>query len=429
MSYSQYHSYLGVHHSFRKWFLLACIVLASGTMHAQDLPVFDTPVQQKKSWNEFDLKFTTVRIGMAAIYDYAQFRQNEAGAAQMDSAKTEFNPGFGWRDFRFFANGKLNTKRPIIWKVAAMWDGVTQLWSFRETGLLVGIPELKSHVFIGRSKEGYSLNKVQNGYSCWGNERQMSLDLIPIMTDGIRWYGYWPKQRFFWSIGAFTNAIYKQGPFADRFAIWEWQYSGRLGFRPIYTPGETTDLLHLGLNFRVAGPVNDTITVKSKPESNFAPYFINTGEFESDFTSAVGIEAYYRAGPFMVGFEGNVFSFQSQQAGNPVFPGAQLAVSYIFTGEIRPYLSDNSVFFFVNPKRSVFSGGPGAWELLLLYSIFDTNDGAKPGGSFWKVTPTINWYASKYLRLEFVYGFGVLNRFNMLGATQFFQLRFQLQVL
>jgi phosphate-selective porin OprO/OprP len=68
-----------------------------------------------------------------------------------------------------------------------MYDGAENDLTFRETGLLIGLPELSGNVFIGRSKEGYSLIKAQNGYSTWVNERQMWLDNIPIMTDGIRW--------------------------------------------------------------------------------------------------------------------------------------------------------------------------------------------------------------------------------------------------
>ena len=37
----------------------------------------------------------------------------------------------------------------------------------------------------------------------------------------------------------------------------------------------------------------------------------------------------------------------------------------------------------------------------------------------------INWYLSQNVRLELAYGYGVLNRFNLEGVTQFFQSRIQ----
>ena len=375
-------------------------------------------------WNEFDLGFTTARLGMAFIHEYAAYDQDAEGQAQMDSIGAQLENQFDWRDVRFFANGRLNTRRPLVWKVAAMYDGLLEEWTFRETGLLVGLPELHSEVFIGRSKEGYSLVKAQNGYSVWTNERQPSLDIIPIMTDGIRWYGYLPRSRFFWSLGGFTDAIYED----HRFAVWDWQLSGRFGFRPIYTD-RLGDVLHLGVNMRWARPDEGVFQVRSKPESNPAPYFLDTGSFASDHSYSLGGEAYYRRGPLLVGTEINRHSFSSEVAGDPTFTGGDVVLSYMLTPGERPFLSTNSVFYFVNPEESLFSGGPGAWEVVVKYSFYDLNDGRLPGGRFWRVTPMVNWHVHEYLRLELVYGYGVLDRFGIEGATQFFQTRFQFQVM
>lgn len=414
---------------------LAVCLLMTGlpvTARPQDTRMMPDSVQvrphKEGDWNEFNAGWTTIRLGMAAIYETSSYDQDAIGEAQMDSANVTLKRyDSGWRDFRFFANGKLNTKRPYIWKIAGMYDGVYESWTFRETGLLIGVPEWHSEVFVGRSKEGYSLNKVQNGYSCWGHERQMWLDNIPIMTDGIRWYGYLPKSKFLWSAGAFTDAIYEAIKEDTRFAPWDWQLSGRVGWRPIYS-GPAGDVLHLGINARSARPDEGVYRVRSKPESNLAPNFIDTGQFKSDASTALGIEAYYRKGPMMVGTEINELSFRSAQAGDPTYPGGDVLFSYLFKAT-RPYLSTNSVFFFPEPDRSLFDNGFGGLEFLLRYSWFDLNDGNMPGGMFWKVTPMINWYVDPYLRIEVGYGIGKLDRFGESGTTQFFQTRFQLQVM
>jgi phosphate-selective porin OprO and OprP len=39
----------------------------------------------------------------------------------------------------------------------------------------------------------------------------------------------------------------------------------------------------------------------------------------------------------------------------------------------------------------------------------------------------VNWYLSDHVRLEFAYGYGSLDRFNLVGKTNFFQSRVQLQ--
>jgi phosphate-selective porin OprO and OprP len=406
--------------------MLAC---ASPRLCAQDSKIATDTTPKKRDWNEWDVGFTTIRLGMAAIHEYAAYRQDAAAKAQMDSAGVVLENAWKFRDFRFFANGRLRSKRPIVWKIAGMYDGVNEAWTFRETGFLIGIPEWHSELFIGRSKEGYSLIKVQNGYSTWVNERQMWLDNIPIMTDGIRWYGYLPTSRFLWSIGAFTDAIYEGVHEDTRFAPWDYTFSGRVGWRPIYEGGKSGEVVHLGINARYAKPDDGKYRVRSRPESNPAPYFIDTGEFESDRSTAVGAEAYYRKGPLMAGTEINQLSFQSAQAGDPRYWGGDFVVAYTPTGETRPYLSNNSVFFFVDPDRPLIRGGPGGFELVLRYSWLDLNDGALPGGMFWKITPSVNWYVDKTLRIELVYGYGKLDRFNLKGATQFIQTRLQLQIM
>ena len=50
------------------------------------------------------------------------------------------------------------------------------------------------------------------------------------------------------------------------------------------------------------------------------------------------------------------------------------------------------------------------------------------GGTFWRFTPMVNWYLSDHLRLETAYGYGSLDRFGVVGKTQFFQTRLQLQI-
>ena len=50
------------------------------------------------------------------------------------------------------------------------------------------------------------------------------------------------------------------------------------------------------------------------------------------------------------------------------------------------------------------------------------------GGRYWRFTPMLNWYLSDHVRLELAYGYGSLDRFGVVGKTQFFQTRLQLQL-
>jgi phosphate-selective porin OprO/OprP len=99
----------------------------------------------------------------------------------------------------------------------------------------------------------------------------------------------------------------------------------------------------------------------------------------------------------------------------------------MITGETRPYNTIGGYFKDIAPSRTVFSGGPGAWELVFRYSHIDLDDKLVRGGEFDRVTPMVNWYLSENVRLEMAYGFGILDRFDLKGNTHFFQTRLQLQ--
>lgn len=416
--------------SFAFVFLLG-LLLTSATIYSQDQAPPDTNLRNKDTtgkkldFNETDFGFTTARIGMAFMNDWVAYSQDAEGKQQLDSMAADLENQSKVRDVRIFFSGKIKSKRYLEWRVAMMWDGKEEKFTFRETGLIIGMPELSGKIFIGRSKEGYSSSKVQNGYSCPAIERQTSLDPISIMQDGIRYFGQTTKPNLYWSVGAFTNAFYSR---SSAFMLYEWTYSARFGWLPLYKPKENT-WVHVGLNFRTAKPDNGELQIRSKPESNPAPYFIDTQPFDCDRTTAYGPEFYYYNGPLMLGSEVNIYQHQSIQAGNPTFWGGNILMTYNLTGEPYPYMKDNAVSFFVNPYRTLFNGGPGCWQIMATGTIYNTNDGLMPGGNLWKLTGALNWYPSNDYAIKLAYGYGVLDRFGIQGATQFFQARFQINLM
>lgn len=377
-----------------------------------------------KRWRLFNGRFTSFKFGGGFLYEFAGYSQNGEGKRQMDSLGTVLEPTFAVRDFRVVASGQLKTKRVISWKLGLMYDGPSKTWFMRETGVTVSVPELWGNIFVGRTKEGFSMNKVMNGYSGWTMERQMAIDVIPILADGVKWLGYLPKQRIFWNLGLFTDWTSK----GESFSTFKSQVACRVGWLPIYST-EAKKVLHVGVNYRYGKPVEGEMRVRSRPEANPAPRFIDTGDFQTDQANHMGGEAYYRAGPWLLGSEIYTHRFSSATANDPVFFGGDVVVSYMITGETRPYYTATSIFGFVPIDRSVFKGGPGAWEVLFRASTLDLDGGTLKGGKFWRITPMVNWYLSKDVRFELAYGYGVLDRFGLKGATQFFQTRLQLTLL
>lgn len=379
---------------------------------------------REKRWRLFPGKISSFKFGGGFLYEYAGYSQNSIARQQMDSIGSKLEPTFTVRDFRITASGQFKkTRRNISWKVGLLYDGATRSWLARETGFMIAVPELWGNFFVGRTKEGFSMNKVMVGYAGWTMERQMALDVIPILADGIKWLGFLPKIRVFWNAGIYTDWLSK----SQSFSTYRWQTAARVGWLPRYT-ASTNEVIHIGLNFRYGEPENKEIRVRSRPEASPAFHFIDTGTFPSLYSLQLGGEAYYNSGPWMLGSEVYAHRFHTS-TGSPVFYGGDLVASYMITGETRPYLTSTAILGFVPVKKPMFKGGPGAWEVLARFSTLDLTSGGLQGGKFWRITPMVNWYLTRNARLEIAYGYGVLDRFQLRGATQFFQTRLQLTLL
>ena len=107
---------------------------------------------KRKPPNEFEGTYSTLRIGLGYILDGATYSQNAVFKQQMDSAGLVFNSKFETRDFRVMASGVSKIKRTLSWKLGFMYDGDKKVWLLRETGFTIGLPELFSHIFFGRTK-------------------------------------------------------------------------------------------------------------------------------------------------------------------------------------------------------------------------------------------------------------------------------------
>jgi phosphate-selective porin OprO/OprP len=379
----------------------------------------ETPDRQLVKWNEYDGKHATFRLGGGFLYEGATYSQDANSREQFT-----LTPDEKVRDARFVLKGKIKTKRPMSWSTGIMWDVPTRKFLFRETGVMIDVPELFGQIFIGRTKEGFSLNKIMVGYAGWTMERtEISDATIPILADGIKWLGYLPRKRMLWNLGFFGDAVSE----GQTFSTYAHQVVGRIAWVPMESE-QTGKLLHLGLNLRWGKPDDNQLQNKSRPEAFPAPFFVDTGSFPATATKMAALEAYYRPGPLLLGTEYFVQSVDSPVDGHPFFKGGNAVMSWLATGETRSYSTRGGFFHGVSPARPVFQGGPGAWELVANFSYVDLDSGPVHGGKFWRFTPMVNWHMSDNVRLEFAYGYGSLDRFGLLGATQFFQSRLQLQL-
>jgi phosphate-selective porin OprO/OprP len=406
------------------------IVLAAGVAAQSQPPTLDdtieageaeveVPARRLIRWNEYEGPFFTFRFGGGLLYEYAAYAQDE-------NSKDQFGltPATKVRDARLLLKGRFRFRRDVTWTSGLMYDGPTGNWLVRETGIMVAVPEILGHIFIGRTKEGFSLNKVMVGYAGWTMERSTISDAtIPILADGIKWLGYAPRAKLIWNLGFYGDWVSE----GQSFSTYDHQVSGRLAWLPHLSPSGGK-LVHVGMSVRYGKPNEGKLRLRSRPEAFPAPYFVETAEFAAKNTKMIGVEAYYRPGSLLVGTEYFLQKVNAADSADPFFHGGDVVVAWLATGETRAYNIRGGFFNQISPKHPVFEGGSGAWEFVERFSYIDLDSNALRGGKFWRFTSIVNWYLSDHVRLVMNYGYGSLDRFEVLGKTHFFQSRIQLQL-
>jgi phosphate-selective porin OprO/OprP len=400
---------------------IAILMLLVAIARADDEPG-DAPnlAPKPEPWNQVDLKVITVRAGGGLLFDWATYYQDADARAALPIAADQ-----KLRDFRFLLKGGFPWLTPrLTYSIGYMFDGATDTWRFRQSGLKLDLPELGGSLFVGRTKEPFSTNKIMVGYYGWTNERSAASDaFLPILADGVKWSGVGFRNRFVYGLGWFKDTLSENESFNKN----DRQFAGRAVFLPNGGTG-SSQVIHFAIAGRFADSNDGKLSYRSKPESFSAQeYVVETGKFNADSSVTIGLEAYYRPGPLTLGSEYYFNKVQSSEAHDPLFHGGEVFAAYLFTGEVHPYLEKLAAFGAVSPSHSIYKGGLGAWEGVVRFSYVDLDSGTIAGGKFWRITPMINWYLSDNLRLEVVYGYGRFDRENTgWEGTQFFQGRIQL---
>lgn len=381
----------------------------------------DAEMEPDLKWNEYDGKLITARFGFGLLVDYAAYAQSDASKQQLG-----LYPRGILRDFRVLLKGRFKFFPRLSYTLGYMYDEPNSVWRFRQTGLMLDVPELSGHLFVGRTKEGFSTSKIMVGYFGWTSERASINDaLLPILADGVKWTGTLFQNKFLYNMGWFTNAV---AQVQQSYVKNEDQFATRLVWLP-YGGTETGKVLHIAGEARFGTALNGSFQFRSKPEVYAAQqYAIDTGKFPATSSDTYGFETYYRPSALMFGSEYFLQKNYSLQAGDPLFHGGEFFTAYVLTGEIRPYNERGGYWEMISPSRPFFKGGPGAWELVARFSYADLSAANIQGGKFWRITPMANWYLSDNARMELTYGYGVLNRYGIIGGLQFFQYRLQLSL-
>ncbi|HET8692271.1 MAG TPA: porin [Steroidobacteraceae bacterium] len=384
----------------------------------ENLPDDDT--RRMLHWNEYEGRWFTARLGGGFLYDTAGYSQDSDSESQFAFETKDYV-----RDSRLLLKGRLKFSPRLKYTIGYMYDPAPEkkTWFWRQTGIYIDMPEWGGDIFVGRTKEGISMNKMMVGYNGWTNERATANDsFLPILADGIQVRGSVADRGIAWNIGLYGDEYTESESFNKN--------DNTFVARGVWQPfrGKSEDILHFGIGYRYGTDEDGQMQYKSRPESFSAPFVLDTGKFDADHTQTVVAEAYYERGSLFMGGEYFVNKNAAPGSGDPFFHGGEVVVTWLTGGQRRPYNAKTGVFGGIVPQTSIFEGGRGTWEFVARLSYTDLDDGAIQGGKFWRFTPMVNWHMSPNVRLELVYGYGELDRFGVKGGSQFFQTRIQLQL-
>jgi phosphate-selective porin len=196
-------------------------------------------------------------------------------------------------------------------------------------------------------------------------------------------------------------------------------YAERFTGVPYYSE-DGASYVHLGIGGRYIEEDEGTLQFRGRPESNVTSYYVDSGKLAGDHAKDLSLESLAGRGPVLMSAEFVRAWTDATASGDPTFWGSSIVLSYVLTGEHRPYDKKVAYARRVLPLRPI-----GAFELVGRYSHVDVTDRLADGGIFDRGTIGINWWATRRWKIGFDYGLINLNRGGLNGVTHAFHTRFQ----
>jgi phosphate-selective porin OprO/OprP len=323
------------------------------------------------------------------------------------------------RAARFGVVGTLNFKRPWRYTVFAMTHAydkgfdvdTDEEFSFGDYRLDIPL-RADLNLSVGKQKEPISMERLMGLAYLPMQERGAFIDaLLPSRNHGLVLSGAAGNDNISWAVGAFNNWIDSGESFSDTANV----FVGRTTWAPAVFQNES-NLFHVGLGLRYSD-LKQPVRVRRTPEFNNAPLYVDTGEISADDQMTYSLEAYWRNGPYWLGFEYVGTDVNSPQTGNPFFSGYHVTGSWAVTGESRAYRKRSGVFDPLPVARPVNQGGWGAVELAFRYSNTDLTDGMLDGREMDIWSLGANWWFTRSAHLGLNYRYISLDREGLQGDS------------
>lgn len=373
----------------------------------------------EKLWNAWSNNyFNGIFIGALAVDRQFWLSQDAPSKQQLNEDLKDYDGG-EIRALRFGVAGQLKFDSPWVYTIAAATNAFDKGFetqdldkiSFFDWRLDIPISQ-KNTISIGKQKEPISMERLTSMVELPMAERAAVSDgLLPSRNVGIILNGYGFNQRVTWAGGFFNDWI----DTGMKFKHGASQFVGRITCLPLLDPNENT-LLHLGFGFRYSD-VKEGIQYATEPEFNKAPLFVDTGLHDADRALTYNLETSFRTGPFWLAGEYTRTDLKAPALNDPTLDGYHVTLSWIMSGEIRPYSKTRGIVERIQVAQNVDQGGWGAWESTIRWSTFDANDGLLTGGDMDILSLGLNWYLTEKFRVNINYRHIELDKDGFVGTS------------
>ncbi|MCR4290233.1 MAG: porin, partial [Candidatus Scalindua sp.] len=287
----------------------------------------------------------------------------------------------------------------IGYKIEFDWAGGSA--SFNDVFMELKKVPVLGNFRVGHTKEPYSLETMNSSKYMTFLERGLNNTFAPFRNTGFRAYNHALDKRLSWSAGIFRNANAFGDSVGNRSTEGGYSLSGRITGLPLYED-DGVKLIHTGISYSHQNAFADDeqetgFQFRSKPETNLASYFVDTGRFTADSANLYNPELAVVYGPFSFQVEYTFadINLKRDTQPDPRFTAFYAYGSYFLTGEHRVYKREKGAFSRITPKNNFKWGrgqGKGAIELAARYSELDLSDKSIDGGRMQDTTLGVNWY-------------------------------------
>lgn len=370
-----------------------------GKETATPSPTTETPPKDIRVHWKDTLRFDTydgdikLRIGGRIQNDWAFFDQSNG----LKTAFSDEENGTEFRRARLLIAGTLyeNNAFMVQYDFAGGDADFKNMWAARNN--LPAVGQLK----IGKFKEPIGLDALANSNDATFMEFALPSVFARKHQTGIGLSNTALDQRMTWASGIFRRS----DSYGNKSEDGQYDFTSRITGLPWYRD-EGRNLLHLGLAYSYQDIDND-LRIKQRPEANLTQnVYLDTGTLDANELNVLDAEAAWVHNSLSLQGEYVHAALDTETMGDASFSGYYGQISYILTGEHRPYLRSGGKFGRVKPKnnfRMGSDGGIGAWELALRYSQLDLNDDLIRGGEEDNITLGVNWYLNPNLRATLNY--------------------------